>query len=86
MRAATGKRASMTTGQQQRATMNDKSMQQMMKAATKRARAARALVMAMRVVGDKEGNGNSSKKDGDEGNDSGNSGYVDDSNGNKAGR
>jgi hypothetical protein len=35
----------------------------MMMAATKRARVARAMVMAMRVVGDKEGEGDD-KKDG----------------------
>jgi hypothetical protein len=43
--------------------MNNKSVQRMMMAATKRARVERAMVMAMRVVGSKEGEGNN-KKDG----------------------
>jgi hypothetical protein len=36
---------------------NNKSMQQMMRATMKRARVARAMVMAMRVLGNKEGKG-----------------------------
>jgi hypothetical protein len=43
--------------------MNDESMRRMMMAATKRARVERAMVRAMRLVGDKEGKGND-KKDG----------------------
>ncbi len=42
---------------------NDNSVRRMMMAATKRARMARAMVMAMRVVGNKEGKGDD-KKDG----------------------
>ncbi len=53
----------MTTRPQRWATTNDESMWQMMMAATKRARVERAMVMAMRVVGDEEGKGND-KKDG----------------------
>jgi hypothetical protein len=52
-----GKRASMTTGPRRRATTNSKSMWQMMRAMTKRARGTRAMVTAMRVPGDKEGKG-----------------------------
>jgi hypothetical protein len=52
-----------TTRPQRWATTNDESMWQMMMAATKRARVERAMVMAMRVVGDEEGKGND-KKDG----------------------
>jgi hypothetical protein len=43
--------------------MTNQSMQRMMMAATKRARVERAMVMAMRVAGDKEGEGDN-KKDG----------------------
>ncbi len=43
--------------------MNDESVRRMMMAATKRARVDRAMVIEMRVVGDKEGKGNN-KKDG----------------------
>ncbi len=52
-----GKKASMTTQPRWRATTNDKSVWQMMKATTKRARAARAMVMEKRVPGSKEGKG-----------------------------
>jgi hypothetical protein len=38
--------------------MNDKSVRRMMLAATKRVRVARVMVVAMRVAGDKEGQGN----------------------------
>jgi hypothetical protein len=49
------------------ATMNDKSVRWMTMAATKRARVDRAIVMEMRVVGDKEGKGDDEKDDvGDE--------------------
>ena len=44
--------------------MNDKSAQRMMMAATKRARVERAIVTAMRVVGDKEGKGEDEKDGG----------------------
>ena len=40
---------------------NDESMQWMMMAATKRARVERAMVTAMRVVGDEEGKGDDEK-------------------------
>ncbi len=43
------------------------SMRQMMRAATKRARAVRAMVMAMRVVGGKEGKGSKGNGVSDEG-------------------
>jgi hypothetical protein len=43
--------------------MNEKSMRRMTMAATKRARVERAVVMAMRVVGDEEGEGNDEKDD-----------------------
>ncbi len=43
--------------------MNDDSVRQMMMAATKRAMVEWAMVMAMRMVGDKEGEGGD-KKDG----------------------
>jgi hypothetical protein len=46
------------TGPRWWAMINDKSMQRMMMAATKRVRVASVMVMAMRVVGDKEGEGN----------------------------
>ncbi len=52
-----------TTRPQWWVTVNANSVRQMMMAATKRARVARAMVMAMRVVGDKEGEGDD-KKDG----------------------
>jgi hypothetical protein len=44
--------------------MNNDSLRRMMMAATKRARVARAMVMAMRVVDDKEGEGDNEKDDG----------------------
>ncbi len=48
--------------------MNDESVRRMTMAATKRARVDRAMVMAMRVVGNKESKGNDKKDDvGDEG-------------------
>jgi hypothetical protein len=48
--------------------MNDESVRQMTMAATKRARVDRAMVMEIRVVGDKEGEGDDKKDDvGDEG-------------------
>jgi hypothetical protein len=57
-----------TTQPQRWATTNNKSMQRMTMAATKRARVDRAMVMEMRVVGNKEGEGNDKKDDiGDEG-------------------
>jgi hypothetical protein len=40
------------------ATMNNKSMQRMMMAVTKRVRVARMMVTTMRVAGNKEGQGN----------------------------
>ncbi len=40
---------------------NDESVRQMMMAATKRARVKRAMVRAMRLVGDEEGKGNDEK-------------------------
>ena len=46
-----------TTRPRQWATTNNKSMQWMMMAATKRARMVRAMVTAMRVLVDKEGKG-----------------------------
>ncbi len=47
---------------------NNESVRQMTMAATKRARVDRAMVMEIRVVGDKEGEGNDKKDDiGDEG-------------------
>jgi hypothetical protein len=50
------------------ATTNNESVRRMTMAATKRARADRAMVMEMRVVGDKEGEGDDEKDDvGDEG-------------------
>jgi hypothetical protein len=50
------------------ATTNDKSMQRMTMAATKRARVDRAMVTEIRVVGDEVGEGNEEKDDvGDEG-------------------
>ncbi len=52
-----GKRALMTTQPQRRAVTNNKSVWQMMRATIKRARAAEAMVMAMRMPGDKEGKG-----------------------------
>ncbi len=52
-----GKRASTTTQPWQWAMTNNKSEWQMIRAATKRARAARAVVMATRVAGKKEGKG-----------------------------
>ncbi len=48
--------------------MNDESMRQMTMAGTKKARVDRAMVMEMRVVGNKEGKGGDEKDDvGDEG-------------------
>ncbi len=52
-----GKRATTSTLPQWWVMTNNKSVRQMTKAATKRARAARAMVTAMRVVGNKEGKG-----------------------------
>jgi hypothetical protein len=52
-----------TTRSQRWATTNDESMRRMMMAATKRVRVERAMVTAMRVAADKEGEGND-KKDG----------------------
>jgi hypothetical protein len=46
---------------------NGKSVRQMMKAATKRARAARAMASAMRVACNKEGKGGGGKSNGNEG-------------------
>jgi hypothetical protein len=51
-----------TTWPQWWATMNDKRVQQMMMAATKRARVERAMVMAMRVASNEEGKGNNKKE------------------------
>ncbi len=47
--------------------MNDKILRQMMVAAMKKARLARAVVMGMRVVGDKEGKGGTGHGVGNEG-------------------
>ncbi len=47
----------MTTRPQRRAITNDESMRRMMTAATKRVRVARVMVMATRVMGNKEGEG-----------------------------
>jgi hypothetical protein len=44
--------------------MNDDSVRRMVMAATKRARVERAMVMAMRVMGDEEGKGNNEKDGG----------------------
>ncbi len=41
--------------------MNDKSMRQMMMAATKKARVERSMVLAMRVAVDEEGEGDNEK-------------------------
>ncbi len=63
-----GERASKTTQLQWQATTNGtKSMRQMMRAATERARAARVMVRMMRVVGNKEGKGSKGNGVGDEG-------------------
>ncbi len=43
---------------------NDNSVRRMMMAGTKRARVERAMVTAMRVVGDKEGEGDDEKDGG----------------------
>jgi hypothetical protein len=57
-----------TTGPRRWATTNDESVRRMTMAATKRARVDRAMVMEMRVVGDKEGEGDDKKDDvGDKG-------------------
>ncbi len=48
-----GKRTSRTTQPGRWATRNEESEQRMMRVATKRARAAKAMVTAMRVAGDK---------------------------------
>ncbi len=45
----------------------DVSMRRMMRAATKMARKVRAMVTTMRVVCDKEGDGDGSKSNGDKG-------------------
>ncbi len=60
MKAGGGWRESVdeaTTRPQRWATTNNESVQRMVMAATKRARMARAMVTAIRVVGDKEGKG-----------------------------
>ncbi len=57
-----------TTRPRQWATTNDESVWRMMMAATKRARVDRAMVTAMRVVGEKEGKDDNEKDGvGDEG-------------------
>jgi hypothetical protein len=57
-----------TTRPRRWATTNDDSVRWMMITATKRARVARAMVTAMRVVGDEEGEGDDEKDGGgDEG-------------------
>jgi hypothetical protein len=57
-----------TTRPQRWATMNDESVWRMTMAAMNRARVDRAMVMEIRVVGDKEGTGDDKKDDvGDEG-------------------
>jgi hypothetical protein len=61
-----GKRASMTMRSLWQTTRNDKNVQQIMRAATTRERAARVMVMVMRVVGNNQdggskGNGISNK-------------------------
>ncbi len=53
-----------TTRPQQWAMTNDDSMRRMMMAATKRARVERAMVTAMRVVGNEDGKGNNEKDGG----------------------
>jgi hypothetical protein len=52
-----GERASTITQPQRWVTTNNESVRQMMRATMKRARAARAIVMALRVPSDKEGEG-----------------------------
>ncbi len=53
-----------TTQPRRWATTNDGSVRRMMMAATKRARVERVMVTAMRVVGDKEGEGDDEKDGG----------------------
>ncbi len=52
-----GKRAFTTTQPHWQATANNESLRQMMRVTTKRARVARAMVMAMRVPGNMEDKG-----------------------------
>jgi hypothetical protein len=52
-----GERALTTTQPRRRLATNDKSVRRMMRAASKRVRAARAMVMVTRVAGNKEGKG-----------------------------
>ncbi len=47
--------------------MNNKSMRRLMRVVIKRAKVARAMVTAMRVVGDKEGKGGKGNGIGDKG-------------------
>jgi hypothetical protein len=56
-----------TTRPRRWATTNDKSMQRMVMAATKRARMARVMVMAMRVPVKEEGKGGTGHRVGNEG-------------------
>ncbi len=56
-----------TTRPRRRATTYDKSVQRMVMAVTKRARMARAMVTAMRVPVDKDGEGSTGHGVGDEG-------------------
>ncbi len=62
-----GKRASATTWPQWRATANDKSMHEMMRAMTKMTRATRAMVTMKMVPGNKEGKGGKGQGIGNEG-------------------
>ena len=62
-----GKRASMTTRPQWRATTNDKSVHPMTRATMKMVRSARAMVTTKRVPGNKEGEGGKGHGFGNEG-------------------
>ncbi len=62
-----GKKASTTAQPQLWGTAKDESVGWMMRAATKRARMARAMVMAMRVAGKEEGEGGMGHGIGNEG-------------------
>ncbi len=62
-----GKRALTTTQPRRRATTNDISVRQMMRAATKRPRVVRVMVTTMRVACNKKGDGNGGKSNGDKG-------------------
>jgi hypothetical protein len=62
-----GQRASTTTQPQRRVMTKKESVLQMMMTAMKRVRVARAMVMAMRVTGNKEGKGGMGHGVGNEG-------------------